>query len=180
LGRDRIDRMAKFYYYGISPFEVEAIYSILKRFFGAVEEDEQLQDNDNSYVSMIDIGFPIPFNESFFQLLTLEGWFRIKSLIKEMKRRRGKKGIKTFLRFNGIMQGINSQLLFSLINKNDRQFEMGLEKIEYMVDIIPVQLDKLPANTELVEYYYDEVTHKWKPHIPESSSEGSINNNNIM
>jgi hypothetical protein len=177
LGRDRIDRMAKFYYYGISPFEVEAIYSILKRFFGAVEEDEQLQDNDNSYVSMIDIGFPIPFNESFFQLLTLEGWFRIKSLIKEMKRRRGKKGIKTFLRFNGIMQGINSQLLFSLINKNDRQFEMGLEKIEYMVDIISVQLDKLPANTELVEYYYDEVTHKWKPLIPESSSDGSINNN---
>ena len=172
-----MDRMAKFYYYGISPFEVEAIYSILKRFFGAVEEDEQLQDNDNSYVSMIDIGFPIPFNESFFQLLTLEGWFRIKSLIKEMKRRRGKKGIKTFLRFNGIMQGINSQLLFSLINKNDRQFEMGLEKIEYMVDIIPIQLDKLPANTELVEYYYDEVTHKWKPLIPESSSDGSINNN---
>jgi hypothetical protein len=54
---------------------------------------------------------------------------------------------------------------------------MGLEKIEYMVDIIPVQLDKLPANTELVEYSYDEVTHKWKPHIPESSSDGSINNN---
>lgn len=174
-----MDRMAKFYYYGISPFEVEAIYSTLKRVFGAVEEDEHLQDNDYSYVSMIDIGFPVPFNESFFQLLTLEGWFRIKSLIKEMKRRRGKKGIKTFLRFNGIMQGINSQLLFSLINKNDRQFEMGLEKIEYMVDIIPVQLDKLPANTELVEYSYDEVTHKWKPHIPESSSDGSINNNNI-
>ena len=172
-----MDRMAKFYYYGISPFEVEAIYSTLKRVFGAVEEDEHLQDNDYSYVSMIDIGFPIPFNESFFQLLTLEGWFRIKSLIKEMKRRRGKKGIKTFLRFNGIMQGINSQLLFSLINKNDRQFEMGLEKIEYMVDIISVQLDKLPANTELVEYYYDEVTHKWKPHIPEPSSDGSINNN---
>ena len=177
MGRDRIDRMAKFYYYGISPFEVEAIYSTLKRFFGAVEEDEQLQDNDNSYVSMIDIGFPIPFNESFFQLLTLEGWFIIKSLIKEMKRRRGKKGIKTFLRFNGIMQGINSQLLFSLINKNDRQFEMGLEKIEYMVDIIPVQLDKLPANTELVKYSYDEVTHKWNPHIPESNSNVSINNN---
>ena len=59
-------------------------------------------------------------------------------LIKEMKRRRGKKGIKTFLRFNGIREGINSQLLFSLLNKNDRYFEIGLEKIEYLVDIIPV------------------------------------------
>jgi hypothetical protein len=177
LEYDRIDSIAKFYYYGISPFEIEAIYSTLKRFFGAVEEDEQLQDNDNSYVSMIDIVFPIPFNESFFQLITLEGWFRMKSLIKEMKRRRGNKGIKIFLRFNGIMQRLNSQLLFSLINKNDRQFEMGLEKIEYMVDIIPIQLDKLPANTELVEYYYDEVTHKWKPHIRESSINSSINNN---
>ena len=162
-----IDRIAKFYYYGISPFEIEAIYSTLKRFFGAVEE-QQLQANDASYASMIEIGFPIPFDESFFQVLTLEGWFRIKSLIKEMKRRRGKKGIKIFLRFNGIMEGINSQLLFSLLNKNDRNFEMGLEKIEYLVDIIPVQLDKLPANVEVVEYSYDEVNHKWNPHIPKS------------
>jgi hypothetical protein len=161
----RIDKIAKFYYYGISPFEIEAIYSTLKRFFGTVE-DQQLQANDTSYASMIEIGFPIPFDESFFQVLTLEGWFRIKSMIKEMKRRRGKKGIKAFLRFNGIIGRINSQLLFSLINKNDRHFEMGLEKIEYLVDIIPVQLDKLPANTEIVEYSYDEVSHKWNPHIP--------------
>jgi hypothetical protein len=162
-----IDRVAKFYYYGISPFEIEAIYSTLKRFFGAVE-DEQLQANDATYASMIEFEFPIPFGEPFFQVLTLEGWFRIKSLIKEMKRRRGKKGIKIFLRFNGITEGINSQLLFSLLIKNNRHFEMGLEKIEYLIDIIPVQLDKLPANTELVEYFYDEVNHKWNPHIPES------------
>ena len=159
-----IDRIAKFYYYGLSPFEIEAIYSTLKRFFGVVE-DQQLQANDASYASMIEIGFPIPFDESFFKVLTLEGWFRIKSLIKEMKRRRGKKGIKIFLRFDGIMERINSQLLFSLLNKNDRDFEMGLEKIEYLVDIIPVQLDKLPANAELIEYSYDEASHKWSPHI---------------
>ncbi|MDQ3869282.1 MAG: hypothetical protein M3250_06970 [Thermoproteota archaeon] len=159
-----IDRIAKFYYYGLSPFEIEAIYSTLKRFFGVVE-DQQLQANDASYASMIEIGFPIPFDESFFKVLTLEGWFRIKSLIKEMKRRRGKKGIKIFLRFDGIMERINSQLLFSLLNKNDRDFEMGLEKIEYLVDIIPVQLDKLPANVELIEYSYDEASHKWSPHI---------------
>jgi hypothetical protein len=162
-----IDRIAKFYYYGISPFEIEAIYSTLKRFFGAVE-DQQVETNDASYASMIEIGFPIPFDESFFQVLTLEGWFRIKSLIKEMKRRRGKKGIKTFLRFNGIREGINSQLLFTLLTKNDRHFEMGLEKIEYLVDIISAQLDKISANTEIVEYSYDEVSHKWNPLIPES------------
>jgi hypothetical protein len=159
-----IDRIAKFYYYGLSPFEIEAIYSTLKRFFGAVE-DQQIQANDASYASMIEIGFPIPFDESFFKVLTLEGWFRIKSLIKEMKRRRGKKGIKIFLRFDGIMERINSQLLFSLLNKNDRDFEMGIEKIEYLVDIIPVQLDKLPATAELIEYSYDESSHKWNPHI---------------
>lgn len=159
-----IDRIAKFYYYGLSPFEIEAIYSTLKRFFGAVE-DQQLQANDASYASMIEIGFPIPFDESFFKVLTLEGWFRMKSLIKEMKRRRGKKGIKIFLRFDGIMERINSQLLFSLLNKNDRDFEIGLEKIEYLVDVIPVQLDKLPANVELIEYSYDEASHKWNPHI---------------
>ena len=159
-----IDRIAKFYYYGLSPFEIEAIYSTLKRFFGVVE-DQQIQANDASYASMIEIGFPIPFDESFFKVLTLEGWFRIKSLIKEMKRRRGKKGIKIFLRFDGVMERINSQLLFSLLNKNDRDFEMGLEKIEYLVDIISIQLDKLPATAELIEYSYDEASHKWNPHI---------------
>ena len=47
-----------------------------------------------------------------------------------MKRRRGKKGIKVYLGFYGVSPEIKSHLIFLIINGNNRQFEMGIEKIE--------------------------------------------------
>jgi hypothetical protein len=43
---------------------------------------------------------------------------------------------------------------------------MAIEKIEYLVDIIPIQLQSFPiidANTEEVVYSYDEASFKWNP-----------------
>jgi hypothetical protein len=82
-----------------------------------------------------------------------------------MKRRRGKKGIKVFLCFCGIMTGMKSHLMFSLMNKSNRQFEMGIEKIEYLVDIVPIQLGTLPTNIKEITYSYDEVNFKWLPSL---------------
>src|ERR687885_2807959 len=112
--------VAKFRYYGIAPFEIEVIYDILSSSFDVYEE--QLSIDDNQYVSMVEIEFPLPFNEYFFQFFTMDRWYKIKGIIKEMKRRRGKKGIKAFLCFCGIMSEIKSQLIFSLTNKSNRQF----------------------------------------------------------
>ncbi|MDQ6666602.1 MAG: hypothetical protein M3Y53_00060, partial [Thermoproteota archaeon] len=77
---------AKFHYYGIAQFEIEVIYSALRGVFGLVDE-LQLPIEDTQYVSMVEIEFPIPFGESFFQIFTMERWYKIKGLIKEMKRR---------------------------------------------------------------------------------------------
>src|ERR1044071_2989440 len=153
--------VAKFRYYGIAPFEIEVIYDVLSSCFDVYEE--QLETDDNQHVTFVEIEFPHPFNESFFQFFTMERWYKIKGVIKEMKRRRGKKGVKAFLNFCGIVPEIKSRLIFSLTNKNNRQFEMGIEKIEYLVDIVSLQLGVLPSNIKEIIYAYDEVSFRWSP-----------------
>jgi hypothetical protein len=160
-----VSETAAFQHYGISPWEIEVIYDTLKRSFEV--EEKQLQPDDPQYVSMIEIGFPLPYGESFFQEFTMESWFKIKGVIKDVKRRRGRKGLKAFVRFAGFGKE-QVDIVFPLLSKGDRQFEMGIEKIEYMVDIVPVQLKEVPAKAEEVWYSYDEATFRWSPAVSRS------------
>ena len=158
---------AKFHYYGIAQFEIEVIYGALKDVFGRVDE-QQLPIEDIQYVSMVEIEFPVPFSESFFQMFSMDRWHKIKGLLKEMKRRRGgRRGVKAFISFCGIAPGeIKPRLIFLLMNKNNRNFEMAIEKIEYLVDIIPVQIQIFPGTNNMNEivYCYDELSFKWNPY----------------
>jgi hypothetical protein len=158
----------KFVYSGLAQFEIEVIYSTLKGAFGYVDEQQQPLIEDTEYVSTVEIEFPIPFAESFFQIFSMERWHKIKGLVKEMKRRRGgKRAVKALITFCGISeQEMKPRLIFSAINKNARQFEMAIEKIEYLVDIIPIQLQSFPiidATVDEVLYSYDEASFKWNP-----------------
>lgn len=168
--RVKNERTAAFSHYGISPWEIEVIYDTLKRSFEV--EEKQLEVEDTQYASMIEIEFPIPYNESFFQSFTIESWFKIKGVLKDIKRRRGRKLFKAFLRFAGIGEDTTSVVVFPLLSKGDRQFEMSLEKIEYIVDIVPIQLKSLPQKIE-VWYMYDEITSKWNPSIARSNSDNN-------
>ncbi len=156
---------ATFQHYGISPWEIEVIYDTLRRSFEV--EEKQLQPDDPQYVSMIEIGFPAAYGESFFQAFTMDSWFKIKGVIKDIKRRRGKKGVKTFLRFSGYGKE-KVDLVFPIMSKGERQFEMGIEKIEYLVDIVPVQLKMVPSKAEEIWYSYDEVSFRWSPAVAKS------------
>lgn len=176
--------IATFYHYGISPWEIEVIYDTLTRSFEV--EEKQMQPDDPQYVSMIEICFPIPYDESFFQTFSMESWFKIKGVIKDVKRRRGKKGIKAFIRFVGLGKDSdgddnnknNVELVFPLLSKGDRTFEMGIEKIEYLVDIVPLQLKSVPEKTEEVWYAYDETSYKWIPSVAKSNEINYIFKNN--
>ena len=158
---------AKFHYYGIAQFEIEVIFGVLKDVFGRVDE-QQLPIEDIQYVSMVEIEFPISFGESFFQTFSMDRWHKIKGLLKEMKRRRGgRRGVKAFISFCGIApEEIKPRLIFLLMNKNNRNFEMAIEKIEYLVDIIPVQIQIFPGTNNMNEivYCYDELSFKWNPY----------------
>ena len=79
---------ATFYHYGISPWEIEVIYDTLNRSFEV--EEKQLPPDDPQYVSMVEIGFPVSYSESFFQEeFTMDSWSKIKGVTKDLKRRHG-------------------------------------------------------------------------------------------
>jgi hypothetical protein len=118
---------------------------------------------------MIEICFPARFGESFFQEFTMDSWFKIKGMIKDIKRRRGRKGLKAFIRFAGYGNE-NVDLVFPILSKGDRQFEMGIEKLEYIVDIVPVQLKMIPDKTEEIWYSYDEASFRWSPAVAKSNN----------
>jgi hypothetical protein len=166
-----LESAATFYHYGVSLWEIEIIYDTLNRSFEV--EEKQLQPDDPQFVSMIEVGFPVPFDESFFQTFTMESWFKIKGVIKDVKRRRGRKGVKAFIRFAG-----SPAVVFPLLNKGDRQFEMGIEKLEYVVDVVPLQIKSIPPNTEEVWFSYDEASYKWSPSVAKSSGRNYFFKNN--
>ena len=159
---------ATFSHYGISPWEIEVLYDTLRRSFDV--QERQLEPDDPQYVSMIEIGFPMTFDEAFFQTFKMESWFKIKGVIKDAKRRRGKKGLKAIVRFESNVGKVPS-VTFPLLSKGDRQFEMGIEKLEYLVDIVPIQLKTIPPGTEEVWFSYDEASFRWNPSVAKTSSD---------
>lgn len=151
---------ATFRYYAISPWETETLYDTLKRSYEV--DDVEVPADDPQFVSMVEIGFPVPFAESFFQEFTMDSWYKIKGVLKDMKRRRGRKGVKTYIRFAGF-ENTKIPVVFPVMSKGDRQYEMGIEKIEYLVDIVPLQLKTMPPNAEEIIFSYEEATFKWSP-----------------
>lgn len=149
-------------YYGVSPWEIETLYNTLKRSFEV--DDAEVPSDDPQYVSMVEMAFPVPFGESFFQEFTMDSWYKIKGVLKDMKRRRGRKGVKAYIRFAGFA-GSQVPVVFPLLARGDRQFEMGVEKIEYLVDIVPVQLKTVPPGAAEVLFSYDEATFRWSPGV---------------
>ena len=171
---------AAFLHYGISPWEIEVIYDTLSRCFEV--EEKQVSPDDQQYVSMVEISFPVPYNETFFQQeFPMDNWYKIKGVIKDVKKRRGRKGIKAFISFAGFGNNNNNKnihIVFPLQSKGDRQFEMGIEKIEYLVDIVPGQLQLMPQGAEEIWYLFDEASYRWTPSIARTSTLNYIFKNN--
>lgn len=148
--------MTKLEYYGLSPYELEALYSSLVRFSGV---DEKKLDN-SEYTSLLNIEFSVPYDDNFFRSFGFDNWQRIKFIFKEMKRRRGKKDFKLSLSFSGSTDS-NSKLVFSLTGNIGAQFEYALEKIAHMVDSINMKIKNFETNRQVMSYSYDVVNMKW-------------------
>jgi hypothetical protein len=151
-----LNSLTKLEYYGVSPYELEALYSSLVRFSGV---DEKKLD-DSEYLSLLNIEFPVPYDDDFFQSFGFDNWQRIKYIFKEMKRRRGKKDFRLSLSFSGSADN-NSKLIFSLTGDIGAQFEYALEKIAHMVDSINMKIKDLETNGQVMLYTYDAESMKW-------------------
>ena len=146
-------------YFGISPFEIEVIYNTLSKFFPV--DEEKILTEESGYVSLLNIEFPTPYDEYFFQSLGFDNWQKIKYLFKEMKRRRGKKAFKITLSFCGISADINSKVDFLLTNEIGPQFEYAVEKIEHAIDSIHQEITNLGSKRQFMIYTYDASAMKW-------------------
>jgi len=154
-----LNSIIKLEYFGISPLEIEVIYNTLSKF--SVVDEGKILVEESEYVSLLNIEFPVAYDEFFFQSFGFDNWQKIKLVFKEMKRRRGRKRIKITLSFCGISTDINSKLVFSLTSEIGPQFEFAIEKIEHIIDTVHTEIKNLESKRQSVSYTFDAIAMKW-------------------
>jgi len=181
-------------YYGISPWEIEVIYNIFNEKFEVIQEaterDEYFKGwNDlarEEFVSALTITISLPFSEEFFKWFGFKAWEKVKSIIKEMKRRRGnRKAILVEILFQNeewnekITEPGESPILsdkderlpdyphvkFVIDSSENHIFNSAIEKIDVMVELLPYHLNhskiKNWCKPMIVDYTYDVTFSKW-------------------
>ena len=152
-------------HYGVSPWEINVITSILdKRFL--TEEEEIENTYEEKFVSHLEILFPYSFNEEFFKWFDFKEWDRLKGVFKEMKRRRGNgKALRIELNFSG-----EPNIKFLIESDESQWFKMEVEKIDFVVELLPYHLDpeKLPENISQLIYRFDPKAIRWRLHFAKS------------
>lgn len=148
-------------YYGISPWEIEVIYEFLNSHFTVIQDE--IEPNDENFVSFLDMKIPLPFNDVFFQWFTFRRWEKVKAIFKEMKRRRGSgNALKIKINFSG-----NPKIIF-IIDTTDRElFNNAVEKIDFVLELLPYHLDpkKIPVGVSEITYKFDSKSIRWRPNI---------------
>ena len=156
-------------YYGISPWEIEVIYNLFNGKFSIIQEETE--QNKENFVSALTIDIPLPFSEEFFKWFEFRAWERVKSIIKEMKRRRGKgNAIVVEILFTGKP---NVRFVTDLNENHD--FNSAIEKIDFVVELLPYHLNDsdIPSDPSEVLYKYDIESGKWKFNQVWTGSDGS-------
>jgi hypothetical protein len=144
-------------FYGVSPWELEVIYSLLQSLFQVQERTEEVQDE--GFDTMIDITFPLAFNDDFFKWFGSPRWDKLEAILKELKRRRGGgRNFRVYIKFNG-----KPDIKFTIDSDERNQFDAAIEKINFVLELLPYHLDphKIPANITEVRYYFDDRTGRW-------------------
>jgi len=144
-------------FYGISPWELEVVYSLLHNQFNVQEDPNAEQEED--YTTMMSVTFPLEFNDLFFKQFGVPRWDKLKGIIKEMKRRRGGgKSLRVYIKFTG-----NPSIIFTIDLDDRRSFDTAVDKIDFVIELLPYHLDpkKMPTNTKLVSYQFDDIIGRW-------------------
>ena len=145
-------------YYGISPWEIEVIYGFLNSHFTIIQEE--IEADDENFVSFFDMNIPLQFNDEFFQWFGFKRWEKIKAVFKEMKRRRGSSNaLKIVINFSG-----NPKIVFAIDIKDKQWFDNALEKIDFVLELLPYHLDpkKIPAGISEIAYKFDVESIRWR------------------
>jgi hypothetical protein len=128
-----------------------------------IEEDLEALFTERSVAGRVKLSFPYPFSDAFFELFA-EGWFEIKHVLKDMKKRRGKTEFEVQFYFDGFLRNeviAPVDIIFKLMNLIQREFEMALEKIEYQVEIVTMESSGKPPGGAPYTFTYDRLRRKW-------------------
>ena len=141
----------------MSPWEIEVVYGIFKDRFTVKEEE--IESTDPNFVSGLNVPIPLAFNIEFFKWFDFKRWDKFKFILKEMKRRRGRrKGIKIDISFTG-----NPKIRFIVDSEDNHWFNYAVEKIDFVLELLPYHLDpeKLPKDVTEVIYQFDPNAARW-------------------
>ena len=145
-------------YYGISPWEIEVVYNLFNGKFEVVQEE--IDQIGVDFVSALTIIIPLQFSEEFFKWFEFRAWEKVKHIIKEMKRRRGKgNAIIVEILFTG-----DPNVRFVTDLNENHNFNSAIEKIDFVVELLPYHLNdsNIPNDLSEVVYKYDIESGKWK------------------
>lgn len=151
---------AVFRYYGISPWEVEVLYGYFRSRFDVVQDE--IEPDDADFVSKLSLHIPVAFSEEFFAWFDFRRWEKVKSLFKEIKRRRGSGNA---LKINLIFIGEPS-ITFTMDSEDRQWFDNSVEKMDFVLELLPYHLDreKIPPGTTNISYRFDSRTIRWRLH----------------
>ena len=145
-------------YYGISPWEIEVIYGYLNSRFSIIQEE--IEANDENFVSFLNLDIPLTFNEEFFKWFDFRRWEKMKAVFKEMKRRRGTgNALKIIINFLG-----KPKIVFVLDTEDKQWYDNAIEKIDFVLELLPYHLDPEKLPTEVIEiiYKFDPESIRWR------------------
>lgn len=163
--------VARMEYYGISPWEAEVAYGYLSPRFN-VEQTEVEADGGSGFVSHLALTIPVRFSEEFFKWFEYKRWERLKALFREMKRRRGSgNALRIAVTFKG-----SPSITFVVDAGEGRYFANAVEKIDFMLELIPYHLapgrlpapasrpagDTTSAITDSITYGFDTKLARWR------------------
>jgi hypothetical protein len=143
---------------GLSIGEIEILFNMLRDPFEVAEKVEECPEE--GFVSAVSLFIPLPYDNNFFKTFGMDRWDQIKEVLKNLKWRRGKKSVKLVLRF-----GREPVISFTIHAERDKLFAKALDTIEYLMDVILLQIDtkNLPPNIVEVRYEFDENDYRWYP-----------------
>lgn len=129
-------------HFGLSLGETQAINNLFSRY----NVDENEIEPDYEYASILEIEFIKDEKMPFFEFIPIDKWSTLIEIIKNVKKRRGKKGLK----FKSIITEIHNlentdydkpktlkkNIVFLLNHKDSIDFNKGLERIEITIENI--------------------------------------------
>lgn len=158
--------------WGLSLGEIETINNLLKDYYVS-----EIPINQNiNYASTLEFEFLKNKNTDFFDDITIEKWTDLVGVIKNMKKRRGRKGLKLKITIvdyieSGDTTDVNvndkngedierevellfvKRTIFLLVHKIDSEFIKGLERIEVAIESLTELFKKISQSSSSEDQY---------------------------